>query len=847
VKLKIKSKLILSVVGSLLVALIIGIVAIYYIVMLNNSIDNNNNMITTNLVSIAKISNEIGLVRVNIREIILIEQDKKVEKYENLLGNIDQIHLHLKSYQDILIQNGEKDSLSYKKFSDLISKVNIWGTELKVAADIALNNQNDEAVSYLFSNVTPKGDEIIKIVTEMLKNNHIQGIEAELIGNKAESESISVMISTIVLGFLLIFILSYRFSRSIANSIERLSISANEMAEGNTMIQVSTQSDSELGSLEKAFENVSCSVSNLIYDTNSILKSATKGNFSVRANLSDYKGDYLKIITVVNSTMDTICHHLDFITDCIAFFSSEGQLSYHNYAMKKLLIENELSVEDSNLLNEIMFLDSDFIPEFDLFQQFFKGKSDTYKRNVMIKPIGEKSNRTYHLTLNRIRQDFNGIDDSSIMMIITDVTSIANAKREAEEANHAKSRFLSQMSHEIRTPMNAIIGLAQVAGRTDSTEKIMFCIEEIEKSSQHLLGIINDILDVSKIEAGKLELLPELTSLRNSIKFVKSLMLSRANEQGVTIELQLDIENDTVTIDSLRLNQVLVNFVSNAVKFSPNGGKVTIGLRESPFDFDHSMYTFFVQDQGIGMSESQMKRIFHLFEQADGTITKKFGGTGLGLTISKNLVEMMGGKIKVSSQIGQGSTFAFEIKAKINNDIVMDSIEVNEANHSKLKNNFLSSFPIHSTNDLIDSCFDATSYCDFSDLRVLIVDDGSVNRMVLSELLDDTNILIEQASNGLEALEKVQNSEFEYYDLIFMDMMMPIMDGCSSTKAIRALERNDAKSVAIIAMTANVFKDDIDKTLAAGMNGHIGKPYEIADVIACIKKWTNNQLKRKII
>jgi signal transduction histidine kinase/CheY-like chemotaxis protein len=847
VKLKIKSKLILTVVGSLLVASIIGIVAIYYIVKLNNSIDYNNNKVTTHLVSVAQFTNEIGLVRVNIRELLLVEQDKKVEKYENLLGNLDQVQLHMKSYQDTLIQNGEKDSLNYKKITELITKVNIWGADIKVVADIAINNQNEEAARYLFSNVTYKGDEIIKIVTEMLKNNHIQGIEAELTGNNTESESISVMVSTIVLGFLLIFILSYRFSRSIANSIERLSISANEMAEGNTMIQVSTQSDSELLNLEKAFENVSCSVSNLIYDTNSILKSATKGNFSVRASLTDYKGDYLKIITVVNSTMDTICHHLDFITDCIAFFSSEGQLSYHNYAMKKLLIENELSVEDSNLLNEIMFLDSDFIPEFDLFQQFFKGKSDTYKRNVMIKPIGEKSNKTYHLTLNRIWQDFNGIDDSSIMMIITDVTSIANAKREAEEANHAKSRFLSQMSHEIRTPMNAIIGLTQVAGRTASSEKIMFCIEEIEKSSQHLLGIINDILDVSKIEAGKLELLPEITSLRNSMKFVKSLMLSRAKEQGVTIELQLDIENDTVTIDSLRLNQVLVNFVSNAVKFSPNGGKVTIGLRESPFDFYHSTYTFFVQDQGIGMSESQMKRIFHLFEQADGTITKKFGGTGLGLTISKNLIEMMGGKIKVTSQIGQGSTFTFEIKAKINNDIVMDLLEVKEESHSKLKNNLLSSITYHSTNDFIDGCFNATSNCDFSDLRVLIVDDSSVNRMVLSELLDETNILIEQASNGLEALEKVQKSEFDYYDLIFMDMMMPIMDGCSSTKAIRALDRNDTKTIAIIAMTANVFKDDIDKTLAAGMNDHIGKPYEIADVIACIKKWTNNQLKKNII
>jgi CheY-like chemotaxis protein len=356
--------------------------------------------------------------------------------------------------------------------------------------------------------------------------------------------------------------------------------------------------------------------------------------------------------------------------------------------------------------------------------------------------------------------------------------------------------------------MNAVIGMTEIAKRTDDIEKIRNCLDQVESSSTHLLGVINDILDLSKMESGRLLLNISEFSLAVNLDFILSMMLPKARERNIEIIISADnINNDCLLTDSLRLNQVLLNLLSNAVKFSHEGSDVFLNVRELGSKAGISIYSFEVIDSGIGISEYQASKLFRPFEQGDGSITRNYGGTGLGLVISKSLVEMMGGKITLDSEEGKGSKFAFTISCE-----------------AKPK------CERHADGKIISPNLEKY---DFSGKRCLVVDDIEINREIIMELLSSTNIIIETAGNGQEAVDKFRLKGEGYFDIILMDMQMPVMDGCTATERIRRIEsewaqnNNGLEKIAIVAMTANVLQEDVEKAVAAGMNAHLGKPIEI--------------------
>jgi PAS domain S-box-containing protein len=407
-------------------------------------------------------------------------------------------------------------------------------------------------------------------------------------------------------------------------------------------------------------------------------------------------------------------------------------------------------------------------------------------------------------------------DRPALLESFTDITHIKEAEEKlrlleiAEKGNIAKSKFLSRMSHEMRTPMNAIIGMTKIAKGTEDINRLKHCLSIIDASSLHLLGIINDVLDMSKIESGKLELDCIPFTVGNVLAKVSDILLEQAIAKGIDLSIQTDIREDTWYLgDEMRLIQVITNIVSNAVKFTSEGGRIELSIYEQQKEDDFSILQFRVSDTGIGMTKEQCSRLFNAFEQADVSVTRKYGGTGLGLAISKSIVEIMGGEISIESELNKGSVFTFDVKLE-------HSYEQGKSEISTVEG--LVEMP------------------DFSGITILLAEDVEINREILITLLEDSGITIDVAENGIEAVQKFKNNA-ESYHMIIMDIHMPIMDGYQATESIRELDFDKAKTIPIIALTADVFKEDISKCLASGMNGHLKKPIEIEKVIEMLSHY----------
>lgn len=537
--------------------------------------------------------------------------------------------------------------------------------------------------------------------------------------------------------------------------------------------------------------------------------------------------------------------------------------------------------------------------------------------------------------------------DDMIRREETQKEMLAQAVERAEAANHAKSDFLSRMSHDIRTPMNAILGMTSVATmHIDEKERVLDALEKITISGKHLLGLINEVLDMSRIESGKVSLTEGAFNLSDTIESVLTVFRSQMDLKGLALNAGIaKLEHENVVGDEQHLQQIFMNIMGNAVKFTPSGGKISIHIEEKPSNIDgYGCYEFTFEDTGIGMEPDYIQKIFEPFSRAADSRTGKIEGTGLGMSIAVNIARMMRGDIKVESELGKGSTFTVIVYLKLDDMTAADLAVYNglhvlvvddeetacESSCEMLRSLGMEAEYVFSgeealerisaedgkrftvvildwkmpgkdgvetTKDIrrvvgddisiiIQSAYDwadieaealdagvdafigkplfksrlvrvlrealgldheekvspleTYGQQDFTGKRVLLVEDNEINIEVAKELLGMVGIQVEMAMNGQLAVDAVSEKEPGYFDLIFMDIQMPVMNGYEAAKAIRAFGREDLEKIPIVAMTADAFADDIRKAEEAGMNDHISKPVDIERLQEALRKWITN-------
>lgn len=401
------------------------------------------------------------------------------------------------------------------------------------------------------------------------------------------------------------------------------------------------------------------------------------------------------------------------------------------------------------------------------------------------------------------------------------------ALNSANAANHAKSEFLSRMSHDIRTPMNAIVGMTAIAtSYAGDQERVQYCLSKISDSSAHLLSLINDVLDMSKIESGKMVLNSQPFYLSREIQGLLAMLQTQIKEKKLVLETKLNVlRHDAIVGDALRFRQIFLNIAGNAVKFTPAGGHISIQISELESSIkDYGTYQFVFSDTGPGMPQEFLNKIFEPFERVGTVSSQKAEGTGLGMSITKNIVELMNGTIHVKSELGRGSTFT-----------VMLHFQLQEPGRGK-------SAGFHGADVSAEQKVSACGAVNFKGKRVLLVEDNELNREIALELIGATGAEIDEACNGAEAVEKMASSPEGYYSMIITDIQMPCMDGYEEAQAIRKMERSDARAIPIVAMTANAFSEDVEKVRAAGMDGHVAKPVDIQELYEMMEKWMNVSL-----
>lgn len=388
---------------------------------------------------------------------------------------------------------------------------------------------------------------------------------------------------------------------------------------------------------------------------------------------------------------------------------------------------------------------------------------------------------------------------------------LEKALLQAESANNAKSKFLSNMSHDLRTPMNVILGMAYLAKRhIDDGGEVDRCLNTILLSSQNMLALINDVLDMNKIESGVIEIREKSEDIVKIIQDIELLIRSRCEENQQIFVVNYDkVVHRHLRMDNLRVRQIMINLLSNAVKYTPSYGRISMEVIEQAGKSDAQCNIIFViRDNGIGMSGDFVNRVFEPFERENTDLSDRIEGTGLGMAITKNLVDLMKGQIKIDSMINVGT----KITVMLPFVVCAQSDDCSESALKKVQRRYPGK-------------------------RILIVEDKHINMEIIKCFLEDSELVIDEAQNGKEAVEKIKAAAEGTYDLVFMDISMPVMRGDEATMEIRKIDRADCRTVPIIAMTANALESDVQNSYKCGMNGHISKPIEPEEVYKCLNEW----------
>lgn len=551
----------------------------------------------------------------------------------------------------------------------------------------------------------------------------------------------------------------------------------------------------ELSTVEKA-----CAVDVAFAEVASLERLKEMTLSSIALNLFDRDGDTSVVLDILALKLQEKYHLADIV---ITHFNGEYMVNNLLYCWKSW--EKKDGWDGMVHCSEKQY--QHFVETQEMQQLLTSGES--IRKEPLIQPFASGRNDiVFHMTDNRQYSGsivFRDIDQDVLekkeeCKCLEEISAIIQNRLNLERHDlsaKAKSDFLARMSHEIRTPMNGIMGMTEIALKDGQTEERRIdCLRKIEYSSEYLLGLINDILDMSKIESGKMRLIEEKCNLMEMIQGLRPLLEAKLNENNIQYIADIQLKNHWFMADSLRLNQVLVNLLGNALKYSKPDGHVWLTVRETEEENGFSNLYFQVRDDGIGIAPEKQQLIFRQFEQADNSDNARKQGTGLGLAISRRIVRMMDSDIKLESEPGKGSSFSFCVKLQ----------------------------PVSGEKTTVTSQPEEIS---FPGKRILVVEDNELNMEIICTILENYGIETEQAVNGKEAVRRMEESVPGYYDMIFMDIMMPEMDGLEATRTIRNLDREDCKKIPIYAMSANAFDEDVKRSLASGMNGHLSKPVNL--------------------